>query len=133
METLQRIQKKRELTALAEKYGKSDATVAFLLISYNNSVNDPANELVHLYDIRDALKSRFGYWKKACTALGITQREWNRLGNIANDAPLKQGRHRGKNAEHLRDATGSELIDARNIAKNMIEGYFVYLENHENE
>jgi hypothetical protein len=50
-----------------------------LLASYNAAVNDPANELVHLYEIRDALVRHFGDGSKAQKQLGITDAEWKRL------------------------------------------------------
>jgi hypothetical protein len=38
-----------------------------------------------------------------------------------------QGRHRGKQLGALRDATASELSEAREIARRMVEGYLRHL------
>jgi len=48
---------------------------------------------------------------------------------LANDEPLKQGRHRGRNLEILRDATEDELVEARNFTRELIGKYLDYLEN----
>ncbi len=119
----ERIEKRQKLAELAEKYSPKDALTASLLKSYNAAVNDPDNELVHLYEIRDALITRFGRESKALKALGITSTQWSRLGELANDAPLRQGRHRGKKVGVLRDATEAELNEVRNIARRLIESY----------
>ncbi len=123
-----RIKKKKQLSELAEKYRKSDPTVASVLNSYRMAVNEPNNELVHLYEIRDAVSTKFGGENAARTKLAISNANWSRLGQLANSDPLRQGRHRGKKVDELRDATESELKEARNIARNMIEAYFDYLE-----
>jgi hypothetical protein len=125
----ERIQKKQELAELAEKYRQKDPFVASILRSYNEAVNDPDNELVHLYEIRDSIAKRFGGESAAQSELGITGKRWSRLGKLANDEPLKQGRHRGKSPGVLRDATEGELREARSIARNLVEALLDYLES----
>jgi hypothetical protein len=90
-----------------------------LLASYNSAVNDPANELVHLYEIRDALRKHYGTDAETRRKLGITQKEWKRLGYLANDAPLNEGRHRGRHT-NLRHVNAGELDEARKIARGLI-------------
>ena len=125
----ERIQKKRELAELVEKYRQKDPVVASVLRSYNGAVKDPDNELVHLYEIRDAMKKKFGDKPAAISALAITEAHWSRLGELADNMPLKQGRHRGKHPGVLRDATEGELKEARGIARNFVEAYLDYLES----
>ena len=125
----ERVQKKRKLAELVEKYRQKDSFVASLLNSYNEAVNDPNNELVHLYEIRDAIAKKFGGESTARSTLGITGIQWSRLGKLANDEPLKQGRHRGKSPGVLRDATERELKEAYGIARNLVEAYLDYLES----
>lgn len=125
----ERVKRKKELAELAEKYRQKDSFVTSLLKSYNKAVNDPDNELVHLYEIRDAIARRFGGESSAKKALGINRTHWSRLGKIANDESLKQGRHRGKNPGTLRDATEEELKEARHIACNLVKAYLDYLES----
>jgi hypothetical protein len=86
------------------------------------------NELAHLYEVLDALAKNFGGKYPACSALGIEEAHWRRLGELANDAPLSQGRHRGWHVGRLQDATSEELNEARAIAKNMIQAYLKYLD-----
>jgi len=124
----ERIQKKRELADLVEKYRTKDSLLVSLLNSYSKAVNDPGNELVYLYEIRDAIAKKYGGESGAKNTLGISGTQWSRLGNLANDYPLKQGRHRGKNQGTLRNATEAELKEARDIARNLIEAYLNYLE-----
>jgi len=126
----ERIDKKKQLSDLSEKYCIKDPLVKSLLNSNSMSVKDPANALVHLYEIRDALSKHFEGEDAARKALGISNNKWERLGILANKQPLKQGRHRG-NFGSLREATEKELKEARNIAQNFVVGYLEYLEKHE--
>lgn len=122
-----RIGKKNEFAGLAEAYS-SDAVAAALLASYKAAVSDPDNELIHLYEIRDALSQLFEGERASRAALGLRAAEWSRLGQLANNEPLKQGRHRGKSAGELRHATEGELLEARSIARNFVEAYLRYLD-----
>lgn len=124
----ERVEKKKELANLVESHFPKDPLLRSVLGFYNAAVSHPENELVHLHDIRDALSGQFGGETAARTALGVSRKQWKRLGHLANKAPLKQGRHRGKSAGALRDATEAELKEARNIALSLVEGYLRYLE-----
>jgi hypothetical protein len=105
-----------------------DKLLPVLLQSYDAAVKDPNDELVHLYEIRDALSTKFGSEANAKAALGIAHTKWTRLGQLCNHLPLNQGRHRGKKAaEVLRDARADELAEARVIARTMVEAYVRYL------
>ena len=123
----ERVQRKENLAELAEKYAHKDNLIKPLLKSYNSAVLDPDNELVHLYEIRDAMATKFGNEHLARKALGISRPQWSRFRQLANDEPLTQGRHRGRKVDSLRDATEEELIEARKIALDLILGYFNYL------
>lgn len=94
------------------------------------SVRDPDDEFVHLYEIRDALQKKFGNRKKAFKELGITDKEWKVIGDLADNQPLEQGRHRGKFVGVLRAAKRSELDAARKSAADFIEKYLIYLEKN---
>ena len=122
----ERIERRIGFAQLAARY-VNDAVANALLRSYAAAVNDHRNELVHLYEIRDALSRQFGGEASATSALSITGAEWSRLGQLANDEPFTQGRHRGKKLGYLREATVSELSEAREIARKMIEGYLRHL------
>lgn len=124
----ERIDKKKQLSELTEKYCIKDLLVKSLLNSNSMSVKDPANELVHLYELLEALSKHFAGEVAAREALGVSNNKWARLHRLANTEPLKQGRHRGKSVGALRDATVKELEEARRIASSLIEGYLEYLE-----
>ena len=123
-----RIREKLEFAELSAKHSGTDSTVRRMLSSYEASVSDPANELVHLYEIRDALKKKFRNEKAAKSSLGISDTDWKRLGSLSNNEPLRQGRHRGQNSDTLRDAANEELAEARLIAKSMLLAYLKYID-----
>jgi hypothetical protein len=123
-----RIEREKDLAELVAKYRSRDTLLASLLQSYNAAVRDADNELVHLYEVRDALSARFGGKDSALNALGVSSSQWSRFGALCNDEPLRQGRHRGKTAGALRDASDAELTEARRIAQTMIESYLRHLE-----
>jgi len=95
-----------------------------ILTSYYNSVEDPSNELVYLYEVWEALKRELG--KKADRILNIPVHDRKQLEKLACKN-LKQGRHRGRFLG-LRDATAKELDEARSVTKAMIIQYLQLLE-----
>lgn len=126
-----RIERKKNLAELVSTHRASDSLLSSMLLSYDAGVRDPNNELVHLYEIRDALSSKFGGESAARATLSITATQWSRLGQLCNDEPLRQGRHRGKASKVLRDATEAELAEARGIARAMIEAYLQRLDTRD--
>lgn len=124
-----RIEKKKSLAELVSIHRASDGLLRVMLKSYDEAVRNPNNELVYLYEIRDALSAKFGGESSARSALAVTATQWSRLGQLCNNEPLRQGRHRGKTGEILRDATEDELIESRRISRQMIEAYLQYLES----
>lgn len=98
-----------------------------MLRSYSKAVSDPPSELVHLYEILDALRARFGSETLARSTLKITKAQWSELSGLCNAAPLLQGRHRGEKIGQIREATTDELSRARRIARSMITAYITHL------
>ena len=125
----ERIDKKKWFAETSVKFRSKDQTLDQMLKSYSASVSDPNNELVHLYEIRDAVSKKFGGKSKASSNLGITKNEWRVFGLIANKKPLLQGRHRGSYAGNLRQADVSELETCRKIASKTVENYMIHLIN----
>lgn len=123
-----RLDKQNHIASLLDKHRDSDDILDQMLKSFQSSVNDPANEFVHLYEIADMLSAKFESDKKAKEKLKITRDEWNQFKRLANAEPLKQGRHRGKMVGTLRNAEQNELNQARQIALCFIEKYLNYLE-----
>ncbi len=124
----ERLDKQRWFSETVAKYRSIDSTLDQMLKSYQMAVKDPKNELVHLYEIRDALSARFGKKKNAMKQLYITNKEWDIIGDLANSQPLEEGRHRGKAVGKLRSAENHELDIARKSASNMVEKYLIFLE-----
>lgn len=112
-----RIERKKSLAELVSAHRASDGLLAAMLRSYDAGVRDPNNELVHLYEIRDALSVKFGGESSVRAAFAITASQWSRLGQLCNYEPLRQGRHSGKTGEALRDASEGELVESRGIAR----------------
>jgi hypothetical protein len=108
----------------------ADETLQVMIRAYGAAVRDPADEFIHLYEIRDTLKQRFGGEKRALVALGdgITETSWKKLGDLANDEPVRQGRHRGLKGLSLRPAKPEELKTARDAAVDLVNAYLAYLE-----
>jgi hypothetical protein len=128
---LERLDKQKWFAETIDKYRSSNDTLDQMLKSYQMAVKDPNNELVHLYEIRDALSKKFGKKKTALKRLVVTQKEWDVIGDLANHSPLKEGRHRGKAAGFMRDAEPAELESARKSTATLIEKYLFYLERLE--
>lgn len=122
----ERIDEKKKFTGLAAARS-DDKLLKSLLKSYDAAVHDPNKELVHLYEIREALHKIFGSEKVAREVLGITSSQWSRFGQLCNDELLRQGRHAGRNAGVLRDASEDELTEAREIVQAMIKAYILFL------
>ena len=122
------VEKREALGELIAKHSPLDPVVGVLLNSSKAAIDDPSNALIHLYEIRDAVAKRFGGEVGACNSLGISRRKWSRLGKLANEEPLEEGRHRGKFLSDLRNATEAELSEAWTIARELVENYLRYLE-----
>ena len=109
---------KRMLDSIAPKLARSPL-LRGLFDSYSRAISDPANELVHLYEVRDALQAHYRGEQNARAALDISASEWERLGVLANVAPIEEGRHRGQHGTR-RNATAAELEEARSIVRKWI-------------
>lgn len=120
-----RLQERNDFAQLAAHH-MSDHVANGILRSYSAAVNDPNNELVHLYEIYDVLKKHFNGVERAISKLGANK-DWEPLHKLANFEPLRQGRHRGQSLGRLRDATVEELATARKIARDMIKRYLRFL------
>lgn len=128
----ERLDKQHKFATLVDKHRNYDPTLDQMLKSYQQSVKDPNDELVHLYEIRDALSKRFRSNDNAIKTLKIKKTEWNEIGKLANTLPLNQGRHRGQSAGALRDAHSTELDIARKSASHLIDKYLEFLELQHN-
>lgn len=103
---------------------RRDPLSSHLMDSYKAAVNEPGNELVRLYEIRDALANHYGGEHEAKKRLNISRKNWSRFGAICNDEPLRQGRHNGRHIKNLRDTRAEELHEARELTKEFIIAHF---------
>jgi hypothetical protein len=122
-----RIERKHRLSLAAATHGPNDEALARMLRSYHSAISDMEDELIHLYEVLDTLTSVFGTQTKALRQLGQPKRNWSRLGQICNELPLRQGRHRGR-VVPLRSASEEELTEARDLSAGFIESYIEHLE-----
>jgi len=120
---VERLERDTELLTRLVSKGSTSVIARRMIESFGKSIDDPANELVHLYEIRDAAADHFGGETIARAKLKVSKAEWSQLGRLANDEPLNQGRHRGRQSELLRDAAPDELSVARRIARQIIEAF----------
>ena len=105
-----------------------DSILERMLCSFSNAIDDPNNRFFHLYEIRDTLEEVYGRGQKqraekVRTALGISKDDWSKFGRLANNEPLTEGRHRGKQGDGLRPATRAEIEWAQSFARSLIKKY----------
>ncbi len=112
----------KEHAAIAVRFS-DDTTLTAMLASYDAAVSDPSDELIHLFEIIEAVTTRFGSRRKASSELAIAFSDLDWLAKLSNREPLTQGRHRGKHVGELRSATTEQLSRARTIARDIIERY----------
>jgi hypothetical protein len=107
---------------IARKVGRS-AVLAKIVESYCQAIADSRNELIHLYEVRDAIAEYYGSESEAQRQLSLTKKDWEVLGVLANTRPLTGGRHRGRHLTGTREPTVEEQEAARKSAKKMIEAF----------
>jgi hypothetical protein len=123
-----RIEAIKKLAELSSRYAPTDLTVRRILDSFDAAVRYPGSALVYLYEVWEALRTRFRGERKTRKILGIRRKKRSRLTRLADKEPLNQGRHRGKFAGKLRDAAAIELDEAWAIARDMYERYLNFLD-----
>jgi hypothetical protein len=122
-----------------------DDCLGSMLCSYNQAMNDKDNYLIHLYEICDALSENEKFKdkgngkdkgkKNAIKKLSLSEPSkdiksiWDELGRMANDAPLAEGRHRGKFA--IIASTLEERSRGEYLALQLIFAYIRYLDENE--
>lgn len=126
----ERLDKQQWFSETVDRHRTTDVTLDQILKSYQMSVEDPDNELVYLYEVREALARKFGGQATAMEKLCLNKTQWDIIGILANNEPFKQGRHRGNWVGNLRAAELSELEKARKSAALLIEKYLIYLEQN---
>lgn len=122
--------KQKEFLLKIQNVLDKDKIVLQIINSYKNSILYPNDELVYLYEIRDAISTYFHSESNAKSRLKITNSELKELGRICNALPLKQSRHRGKMIDGFKDSKGGELETARSISRKIIHSFINFLDNN---
>jgi hypothetical protein len=112
----------RGITELSAAMARSEP-LAFMCASYLKAMRQPESEFVRLFEIVDALVKRYRDEPSAKTALKAAASARNELGQLANDAPVLEGRHNGYHIDQLRPATPEEKARARRAAKALIQAF----------
>ncbi len=100
-----------------------DELLQRLVRSFTEAARDSANEFVYLFEILEALETKFDDYHAACAAIAFPEEKWRRLLSLANDKRILQGRHRGQGLKEQRAATPGERQEARSIAREMLVAY----------
>ena len=127
----ERLDRERAFREAVARVLPRDPLLRKMLLSYQGAVGDAGNEFFHLFEILEALKTRFRSDAKAQAALGIEPTAWSRFFALTNDRRFQQSRHRGQQLAELRKATPAELEEARGIARELIEAYVRWAERVE--
>lgn len=117
-----RINKQKKFGGDVLRLLPNDPTLKQLLQSFDNALRDKDNILIHLYEIKEAISVEYGGEANAIAATNVTKTKWSRFGQMANNDPLLEGRHRGKHT-NLRNSTEEEISFAKDFAKTLVEGY----------
>jgi hypothetical protein len=117
--------KREERLAEALICHSDDPLLVSMVASFRASISDPTDSFVHLYEIKEQLLSRFG--KSFTHTLGVDDDDVRKYIHELSNAAIRQGRHRGKHAGKLRDATPEELRAAQDTALRLIEGYLQHV------
>ena len=121
----ERIERESRQALLLESHA-DDLILARILTSHRNSLHDPDNDFVHLYEIWDALESKFLKRHQVADALKIKFSKFGQFQTVCN-RPTLASRHRGTADGALRQPTPAEYELARSIAWELVIGYAEWL------
>lgn len=121
----ERIERESRQALLLESHS-DDLILARILASHRNSLRDPDNEFVHLYEIWDALESKFLKRHQVADALKIEFSKFGQFQAVCN-RPTSASRHRGTADGALRQPSPAEYELARSIAWELVMGYAEWL------
>jgi len=105
------------------RIGGQDGAVGPMVKAIYESIADPKNAFVHLYEVLEILTASLGKREQVAEDLAVDEDDISELGRLANSEPLQEGRHRGQNFSGLRPATNDELEFGRNTALRLLCEY----------
>lgn len=118
----ERLEKQARFRADVGRILPQDIALKRMLQSFRNALEDRDNLLVHLYEIRETLSTKFSGGEAAQQAVKVSSADWSKFGRLANNEPLLEGRHRGKHPT-LRTAGPDVSAWALRFGQRLIEGY----------
>ncbi|KMU93748.1 hypothetical protein AC138_22555 [Pseudomonas putida] len=104
-----------------------DDLLSRLLASKSASKSNPSDEFTHLYEILEALQSKFVKPATLINELGIEKAKVRKFHSVCND-PSTASRHRGLAKGPLKEPSADQYHHARTFAWDMILSYAQWLE-----
>lgn len=118
----ERLQKQEAFRSKVVSLAQDDLALKRMLQIFRTALSDTDNLLIHLYEVREALVSEYGGEANVMKALNVSLIDWKWFGRLANNEPVKEGRHRGKHQE-LRPATSLEKERSIAFVQALVEAY----------
>lgn len=106
----------------------TDSLLSRLLVSLGQSRNDPDDEFIHLYEILEALATRFGHNQRICGALGVDLDQVKNFHRVCNSLTTAS-RHRGLAKAPLVRPDATQYSFARGFAWELIVAYATWLDS----
>lgn len=118
----ERLSKQATFRSAVGRLFPTDFVLKRIMQSYGKALADQNNFFVYLDEIRETLKSEIGSESEVCKLTKVSNASWSKFGDLANNKPLLESRHRGRYRE-LRKSTREEVDWALEFARSLIEGY----------
>lgn len=93
--------------------------------SFIKSFEDEANCFVHLYEVRDRIRTKFNSEAEAKTVLNA-KGDWTTIGRLSNCSDSAVGRHRGMGTDHKKPDQDT-LRKVRDATRRLIVAYVDYI------
>lgn len=103
------------------------------LASYSRYNRENPDDLICLYEIRDAIQKYFEKEKTAVDSLGLTLKSWKKFGELFNNKPYHGGRHNGVHVEPRKNMPAKDLTFVEKYAKELLIKFGDYLNEQANE
>lgn len=115
------------LAQLLAKYLNNDRLLAWMVSTFKMSAGRSDQEIWLLYGIRDAVVACFGSGQAARSALGISKKDWQIIGDVADARPSAYSRHAGAFYDQPESITEQDRKVLRGACLRIIERYLHWL------
>jgi hypothetical protein len=103
----------------------ADTLAEYIVSSYNDALNNLPTEFFYLFQILEAVESKYSHRHTVCKKLCIDNREWGEVAKILNERRYHQSRHRGQTTGGTEMASTEEIWRARLFVKEVIIKYII--------